>query len=241
MMPMKVLQIILKPVIKMLRDSLPSYNAPTPTDLNVAADFELKQIITFIDDNIEEFVPYYLKEKDSEKENRISDILVNHLQICKTEQNGFLPYDFRKNPTQAESDKETDIGVFVMDRGRKPIPIMEFEAKRFSSTSKFKEYVSGVRGGIERFKRGHHSSHLVVCGMFGYVQSNTCNHWITKVNEFLIELSTTNSDTTIDWTNPTENLIAVTSLTNVEKLESITVRVAPLKELKLWHYFIDLN
>ena len=98
-----------------------------------------------------------------------------------------------------------------------------------------------MRGGIERFKRGHHSSHLVVCGMFGYVQSHTCNHWITKVNEFLTELSTTNSDTTIDWTNPTENLIAVTSLTNVEKLESITVRVAPLKELKLWHYFIDLN
>ena len=98
-----------------------------------------------------------------------------------------------------------------------------------------------MRGGIEGFKRGHHSSHLVVCGMFGYVQSHTCSHWITKVNEFISELSTTNTDTTIDWTNSSENLVAVTSLTNVEKLESITLRKTPLKELKLWHYFIDLN
>jgi len=222
----------------MLKDNLPSYTAPKITDLNVDADLELRQIISFIDENISAFVPYYKEVKDSDKENRISDNLVHHLQLCK---DGFLPYDFRKNPTQASSDKETDIGVFVMDRGRKPSPIMEFEAKRFSSTSKYKEYVSGIRGGIERFKRGHHSSHLIVCGMFGYVQSHSCQHWIEKVNEFITELSTTNKDTTIDWTNPSENLIAVSSLSNVEKLESITVRNAPWNELKLWHYFIDLN
>ncbi|RUT68980.1 hypothetical protein D0817_18985 [Flavobacterium cupreum] len=225
----------------MLKDSLPSYQGPLPNDLNVAPDFEVTQIITFIDLNLEEFIPYYQKVKDSGKENRISDLLINHLQICKNEQNGFLPYDFRKNPTQVESDKETDIGVFVMDRARKPLPIIEFEAKRFSTTSKYKEYVSGVRGGIERFKRGHHSSHLLVCGMFGYVQSHTCSHWITKVNEFLTELSTSNIDTTIDWSNPSENLVSISNSTYVEKLSSKTLRNKPLKEMQLWHYFLDLT
>lgn len=225
----------------MLRDLQPSYSAPRPNDLNVEDNVEVEQILTFIDENVPTFPEYYKKIKDSEKENRVSDNLINHLQLCIREKGGYLPYDFRKNPTQVESDKETDIGVFIMDRGRKPSPIMEFEAKRFSTTSKYKEYVIGLRGGIERFKRGHHSSHLLVCGMFGYVQSHTCNHWITKVNELITELSTTNTDTTIDWTNSSENLIAVTSLSNVEKLESITVRNSPLKELKLWHYFIDLN
>lgn len=225
----------------MLRDLQPSYSVPRANDLDVEDNVEVDQILAFIDENVPTFPEYYKEIKDSEKENRVSDNLVHHLQMCMIEKGGYLPYDFRKNPTQAESDKETDIGVFIMDRARKPIPIMEFEAKRFSTTSKYKEYVSGMRGGIERFKRGHHSSHLVVCGMFGYVQSHTCSHWITKVNEFISELSITNTDTTIDWTNSSENLVAVTSLTNVEKLESITLRKTPLKELKLWHYFIDLN
>jgi hypothetical protein len=225
----------------MLKDNLPSYQGPTFADLNVDTDIEIRQIMSFIDNNIASFVPYYKQIRDSEKENRVSDNLVHHLQLCVVEQGGFLPYDFRKNPTQEKSDKETDIGVFVMDRARKPLPIMEFEAKRFSTTSKYKEYVSGLRGGIERFKRGHHSSHLLVCGMFGYVQSHTCSHWITKVNEFITELSTTNTDTTIDWSNPTENLVTVTTLFNVEKLGSVTVRNKPLKEMQLCHYFIDLN
>ncbi|WP_291131788.1 hypothetical protein [Flavobacterium sp. UBA7682] len=225
----------------MLKDSPQSYQAPKPSDLDVNYTVEVDTILEFIDKNIHSFKPYYDTIRDSEKENRVSDFLVHHFQLCKAEQNGFLPYDFRKNPTQESSDKETDIGVFVLARGIKPVPIIEFEAKRFSTSSKYKEYVSGLRGGIERFKRGHHSSHLVVCGMFGYVQSHTCSHWIVKVNDFITELSTTNKDTTIDWSNPSENLIAVSALTNVEKLGSVTVRNKPLKEMHLWHYFIDLN
>lgn len=225
----------------MLKDSQQSYQAPKPSDLDVNNTVEIDTILQFIDKNIHSFKPYYDIIRDSEKENRVSDFLVHHFQLCKVEQNGFLPYDFRKNPTQESSDKETDIGVFVLTRGVKPVPIIEFEAKRFSTSSKYKEYVSGLRGGIERFKRGHHSSHLLVCGMFAYVQSHTCSHWITKVNEFITELSTTNTDTTIDWSNPTENLVTVTTLINVEKLGSVTVRNKPLKVMQLWHYFIDLN
>lgn len=225
----------------MLKDIRPSYSTPRHNDLNVTDNVEVEKILAFIDENITSFPSYYKEIKDSEKENRISDNLINHLQLCKVEKGGFLPYDFRKNPTQAQSDKETDIGVFIMDRGRKPSPILEFEAKRFSSTSKYKEYVGGLRGGIERFKRGHHSSHLLVCGMFGYVQSHTCSHWISKVNEFITELSTENSDLSIDWSSPTENLVSVSSLMNVEKLVSVTVRNKPLMEMQLWHYFIDLN
>ena len=225
----------------MLKDSLSSYQGPRPSDLNVSNNVEIDKILSFIDKNIAEFPEFYKEHKDSEKENRISDNLIQHFQLCKSEQNSFFPFDFRKNPTQPYSDKETDIGVFVLTRSIRPLPVIEFEAKRFSTTSKYKEYVSGLRGGIERFKRGHHSSHLLVCGMFGYVQSPTCGHWVLKVNEFITELSTLNIDTTIDWSNLKEKLVAVKSMPNVEKLESVTIRNAPLKELKLWHYFIDLS
>lgn len=225
----------------MLKNILQTYQTPKPSDLSVSDTIEIDKIIGFIDSTIEGFVPYYTQVKDSGKENRISDTLVHHFQLCKIENGGFFPFDFRKNPTQVDSDKETDIGVFVLTRGLKPIPIIEFEAKRFSSVSKYKEYVSGVRGGIERFKRGHHSSHLTVCGMFGYVQSDTSQKWIQKVNDWLKDLSINNTDVTIDWSDSNEVLVPVDSFTNIEKFTSTTIRNSPLDKLLLWHYFIDLN
>lgn len=226
----------------MLKDSFPSYQLPKPSDLNVGSNIEVEKIIEFIDNNIYNFCNYYQTIKDSDRENRISDFLVHHFQLCKSEESkGFLPYDFRKNPTQAESGKETDIGVFIMTRSIKPITLLEFEAKRFSETSNNKEYVCGDRGGIERFKRGHHSSHLSICGMFGYVQSRTAEDWITKVNEWITELSLSNKDSTIDWSNVKEKLVKIHTLTKVEKLSSTNVRKQVKDNILLYHYFIDLN
>jgi hypothetical protein len=224
----------------MLRDSLPSYQTPRPNDLSVASNFEVDLILSFVDKYITGFPGYYQSIKDSEKENRISDNLVHHFELCKNESESYFPFRFSKNPTQPESDKETDIGVFVMSRAQKPIPIIEFEAKRLSETSNNKEYVCGVRGGIERFKRGHHSSHLTVCGMFGYIQNETSTVWIEKINNWITELSKNNSDSTIDWTDKKELLSEIASFPYVEKLSSIHQRTSQKESIKLWHYLIDL-
>jgi len=225
----------------MLRDSLPPYQLPKPNDLSAPENHEIEQILSFVDSYIPHFPAYYKVIKDSDRENRISDFLVNHFQLCKVENNlDYFSYDFRKNPTQKESGKETDIGVFVMTRGRKPSPLIEFEAKRFSESSSNEQYVYGERGGIERFKRGHHSAHLKVCGMFGYVQYRTIADWVTKVNGWLSGLSKTNTDTTIDWSK-NEQLIQVSKLSKIEKLSSNHIRKQSNDAISLWHYFIDLN
>lgn len=238
---MKLLPTILNPVIIMLRDSLPSYQAPRPNDLSVDSNFEVDLILSFIDKNISGFPDYYQSIKDSEKENRISDNLVQHFELCKNESGGYFPFRFSKNPTQPESDKETDIGVFVMSRTQKPISIIEFEAKRLSESSNNKEYVCGIRGGIERFKRGHHSSHLKMCGMFGYVQSRTTTEWIEKINKWITELSQNNSDSTIDWSSKDEMLCKIEEFAFIEKLNSIHKRKSQMGSILLWHYFIDLS
>lgn len=225
----------------MLRDSLPSYQAPRPNDLSVDSNFEVDLILSFIDKNISGFPDYYQSIKDSEKENRISDNLVQHFELCKNESGGYFPFRFSKNPTQPESDKETDIGVFVMSRTQKPISIIEFEAKRLSESSNNKEYVCGIRGGIERFKRGHHSSHLKMCGMFGYVQSRTTTEWIEKINKWITELSQNNSDSTIDWSSKDEMLCKIEEFAFIEKLNSIHKRKSQMGSILLWHYFIDLS
>jgi len=237
---MKHLQTILNPGTIMLRDSWQTYQIPSPKDLSADSNFEVDLILSFIDKNIPDFPSYYQSVKDSEKENRVSDILVNHFELCKNECGGYFPFRFSKNPTQPESDKETDIGVFVMTRNQTPMPIVEFEAKRFSESSNNKEYVCGLRGGIERFKRGHHSSHLTVCGMFGYVQSRTSLDWIEKVNNWIKELSDNNVDSTIDWTGDKEILIKTDSFPLVEKLYSSHSRELSEDRISLWHYLIEL-
>lgn len=224
----------------MLKDSLPTYQTPRVNDLSAELNCEVDTILLFIDKYVPEFSLYYQSVKDSDKENRISDILIHHFELSKIESEEDFPFRFGKNPTQVESDKETDVGVFVMTRNRPPLPIIEFEAKRLSESSNNKEYVCGIRGGIERFKRGHHSSHLKVCGMFGYVQSRTASEWIDKVNIWIKELSEKTIDEAIDWSNDEEKLTIIDSFSTVLKLHSSHSRKASNDRIILWHYFIDL-
>ena len=225
----------------MLRENLISYNLPTNDDLSIESDHEILLILDFIDRTISGFRSYYLTLRDSDRENRISDFLINHFQICLRDEKseGFPPFDFRKNPTQATSTKETDIGVIVLTKNTRPVTILEFEAKRLSDTSNNKEYVCGNRGGIERFKKGLHASHLLVCGMFGYVQSKTSLEWVEKINTWLVELSQIDDDR-INWKNPDEKLSKVKDLGNVEKWTSVNDRIN-IKALRIYHYFINLN
>lgn len=225
----------------MLKDNLPTYSFPKPDDLSIEPNHEVIFILSFIDRSISSFRPYYLSIKDSDHENRISDFLIDYFEMCLRDEQIDYPFVFRKNPTQQFSDKETDIGVKVLTRDCKPETIIEFEAKRFYESPSNKEYVCGLRGGIERFKRGEHASHLSICGMFGYVQSRTSVEWIQKINNWIVELSGA-KNTDIDWSNPEEQLSSIETFIDVEKLKSTNLRIQPqrYKSITLHHYFINL-
>lgn len=225
----------------MLKDNIPSNNQPTPNDLSVGINQEIVFILDFIDRNISNFIIYYLKIRDSDRENRISYFLSCYFNACLVdEKDGFCSFNFVKNPAQESSTKETDIGVVPLSKTEKPTTIIEFEAKRFSETSNNKEYVCGDRGGIERFKRGYHSAHLLVCGMFAYVQSRKSEDWINKVNEWIKAESENNKDLEIDWKSINEKLITNTVFKNVNKLKSVHSRKQLKDTILLWHYFINL-
>jgi len=226
----------------MLRDDKPTYNLPKLSDLSVKSNYEVSLILGFIDQNISAFPPFFLNNRDSDRENRISDFLVYYFNLCLRNEpyRDFPSFSFGKNPTQASSGQETDIGVVVLTKSVKPITIIEFEAKRLSDSSNNKEYVCGSRGGIERFKRGEHASHLTICGMFGYVQKRSLEEWIQKVNIWIDELSMTNMDSNTNWSNSNEKLRPIASFEYVEKLESLHSRIGSLNPLIVYHYFIKL-
>ena len=223
----------------MLKNSQTTYLHLESDPISVADNHEVNTIWTFIDYNISGFISYYRSVGDSENENRISEFLIHYLQKCKSEQSqGFFLYDFRSQPTQPHSERKTDIGVFLINTV-KPITLIEFEAKRLSDKSNNKEYVCGERGGIERFKRGVHASHLSKCGMFAYIQSNNTNYWIDKINGWICELSDVNTDPTIHWSNE-EVLHKVYSYSHVEKYVSSHKRLLSNDIIALRHYFIEL-
>ncbi|MDI9364665.1 MAG: hypothetical protein QM541_06920 [Flavobacterium sp.] len=227
----------------MLRDNINTYHAPSANDLNTEASREVKTILTFIDRNISEFPVYYLANKDSDKENRISDFLVYHFNACLCDEmkEGFFPFNFGKNPTQEASDKETDIGVVILTRGAKPITIIEFEAKRLSNTSANHQYVYGEnRGGIERFKLKQHGGHLSICGMFGYVQNDSCITWIEKINGWIFVKSKEEfTGNQLSWAYEYEKVQPIKSLNEVEKCIS-KHRRNDNSTIILHHYFIKL-
>jgi hypothetical protein len=225
----------------MLKDNFSNKQVPEEDSISVPADREITKILSFIDNNIEAFFPYYNTIKDSDKENRTSDYLISHFEICNYEQSdGFIPYYFGKNPTQAQSDSETDIGVFPLARKSKLVPVIEFEAKRLSATSNNKEYVTGKKGGIERFKKGQHTPYASICGMFGYVQIHTPEYWARKINFWIDELATANQDATIDWSGSSEKLTRANSFTRGEKYTSYNKRKNN-KSIFIWHYLLDLT
>lgn len=127
----------------MLQDNSFINSMPSIHSLDSSQDIEARKVLDFIDSKIEGFPSFLLKTIDSNTENRITDSLINYLEFHKSVD---MPFRFGKNPTQPGSTRETDIGVFPRPKilTSSPITILEFEAKRLSTTSNYKKNTSMV-------------------------------------------------------------------------------------------------
>jgi hypothetical protein len=226
----------------MFKDKISIHSVGNP-ELNLQENYSVSTLLSFVDQMIPGFKQYYLKITDEPHENLVSFHIVNYFNSCLLDHDeGFSPFKFLfvKNPPQEGSKKETDIGVVPLSKSKPLSTIIEFEAKRFCSSSNNKEYVNGERGGIERFKRGMHGSHLTIAGMFGYIQESNFLNCVEKINGWISELAANNTDETIDWASPEERLISLEELESVSKWVSRNSRSGNT-HLKLFHYLLDLT
>jgi hypothetical protein len=210
-------------------------------DLTLSSKHATLFLLKFIDKKISGFHQYYSDFAKTDKENYITNLLVNYFNSWLLEDSeGYIPYkfSFQKNPAHRYSTKETDVGIYVLNPSVPTDTIFEFEAKRLSDTSNNSEYVYGSRGGIERFKRNQHASHLTMAGMFGYIQSQTTAHWIDKINEWITTCNT-NSNGDIDWSKAEEKLLLEDSSEDIAKYKSVNSR-SNNPPIQLSHYFINL-
>ncbi len=132
-----------------------------------------------------------------------------------------------------------DLHYSMLEEGVNHEPVFIMEAKRLPSPSKNreKEYVIGKtpsgnpNGGIERFKLERHGKGLNNCGMLGYVETNSFDDWLNKINTWI-------SDLMPDWSEH-EKLKLISSGDKQVYIESIVIR--PNSNLKLHHFWIDIG
>ena len=224
----------------MLKDTSYNHSTSGSADITAPANHAVSVMLEFIDNRISGFRNYYLSANKSDKENFITNQLVNYFNSWLIDDTaGYIPYkfSFQKNPAQEQSTKETDVGIFILNPSIPSNTIFEFEAKRLSDSSNNNEYVYGDRGGIERFKRNFHAHHLERSGMFGYIQSYNAAYWITKINEWITKCAGSQFGE-IDWSLPEEKLIK--NSLNIDRCISYNLRNNN-HPIHLFHYFIDLT
>jgi hypothetical protein len=225
----------------MIRDMQQSHSIPVSNSLSVEDNQELINIFSYIDFSIDKFYDFYITYGDSEKENRVTDLLVACFEEHLSSFNGgYFSIRFSKNSTEKKSNREPDIGVFLRKTIKPFKPIIVFEAKRLYDSSHSCEYVYGDTGGIERFKRCNHASDDDICGMIGYIQNKDPNYWFIKINNWISKLANENTDKTIDWTRESEKLKLENSFVRVQKYSSLNYRKAKNDSIRILHYFIEL-
>jgi hypothetical protein len=127
----------------------------------------------------------------------------------------------------------------MVERFSRRDPFFVLEAKRLPTPGgkvRQKEYVVGKKGGIERFKRGHHGAGLSQSAMVGYVSLHDYEHWLQQVNSWIKELTGIHDN--IEWLED-DQLLRLPCPIGLGKYKSLHKRV-DTTIITLYHYWIAL-
>jgi hypothetical protein len=196
------------------------------------------------------------KGEYDENENGITNRLCIELNCKKPPE-----YSYFFHHQNIEDDKEntsTDFAVFGtfayaqqnnISETDAP-PLIKFEAKRLSSSLPKKrereyligEYKNGKRiknsGGIERLKNGRHGKDVVNACLLGYLQSNSFDHWLQRINAWIREEIENPHDNSLLWDDgDILNLIKSDTGIIVYSSESKRQSGVPIQLRHLWINF----
>ncbi len=154
--------------------------------------------------------------KEDDNENHLTNGLCKQLGFKKPPE---YPFFFQhQNIEDAKENTSTDFAAFgtytyaqIHNKEGEEFPLVKFEAKRLSSTlpkKREREYVIGEyekgkltknSGGIERFKNLRYGKDVVHAAIIGYVQTDTFDHWIEKINSWIKDEVNSPHDSILIW------------------------------------------
>lgn len=180
-------------------------------------------------------------------ENGLTQRLITRLE----EPPDYRPFFFQKEDMEDDTDGRTSkrVDVAVKARGDRRIVIdglrfasgqrfLVLEAKRLPTPDREREYLAGDRGGVERFKLGHHAKELTAVGVIGYIQRHSFNYWRQTINTWvdeLIEVSTANPH----W-DEDDKLQMEAESPRLAQLRSKNLRASDNQRLTMRHLWVQL-
>lgn len=162
------------------------------------------------------------------------------------------PYFFQKEDMEDDRrghSPRTDIGAWARDGSRfvvNGIPcaggnrFLALEAKRLPTpgTGREREYLSGERGGVARFKLGVHGGGLKTLGVIGYIQRHAFDHWRVVINGWVDDLIAA-SKAELPW-DELDRLLLEEEFPRVAVLRSSNLRTSDNERLDMRHLWVQL-
>lgn len=186
----------------------------------------IKRILLFLKNVLPEFEHDFKTERlNIELEDDISEQLLYFFQVKAKKENLLFSFNARKGV-----DFRIQVDPFKL--GADPIFIVE--AKRLSK-SHF-DYVKGKTGGIERFKREQDGfgKHLSESAMIGYIQEESKEYWLQKINSWIYESAKNERD--IFWAEEDKLVSGDYASNYISKHLRISGSI-----ITLYHFWISLN
>lgn len=193
-----------------------------------------------------------LRDNPVANENGVTSRLLSVLEREK----GYRSYFFRPEDPQDESDGNSprvDLAVEAREDADGDVLLvginessnrrfLAVEAKRLPTTPKAREreYLSGTRGGLARFKRGDHGKGLPVVGMIGYLQKHSATYWKTTVNAWIDELVKTPLDG-VSWDTHDKLTLNGPADVPVVRLDSFSRRITDGTRFAIRHLWVQLG
>lgn len=208
------------------------------------------RLIEFLDTYLPKFPALFKRKIAStkiESEDDISQEVWEHLQSIAHSKEIFM-FQFQRK--ERKSTRSSDFGVLIV-KPFNPEPSKEFfriEAKRLPTpgtdkdgNSREREYVQSDSGGIQRYKKGLHGAGLTQNAIIGYIQKNDSSHWHTKINEWIQDLISNNTDLDIQW-DSNDLLIETATFKTTKKYTSNNARIVNSihDSIQLHHYLMEL-
>ncbi len=211
---------------------------PITTSLGQIVD----KLLAYFDKYLPNFPEYLKRNTDHFSENSITQQLATYLDTRSTGKKVVQnwSFHFQNQPSVEKTHRTGDIGVLIANQMSNKLYFI-FEAKRLppdNSKARRYEYVSGEKGGIERFKTGSHPTKYGVNGMFGYTQKENTSHWLSFLNQHIEEQALNPIDTEVNWSKA-EQLEHKKNLGNLDYL--ISQHPSQSYTITLHHYWIDLQ
>jgi hypothetical protein len=179
-------------------ENLSNISKPNISVSNVSVLLNINKLMTQTVPNFKNYLHSGFYKKKKLNEDQLTQIYIEQANIL------IRSYDYPFNVGGQYRDITnlskgfSDIYFYPSEQNVSTTSLFSVEAKRLPSPEKSreKEYVIGNKnnGGIERYKTEKHGKNLNKCGLLGFIEKEDCDHWLKKVNNWILDLTELNTD-----------------------------------------------